>query len=37
MKISDNLLPNGMSRHHHMKNQIVINCKGQQYFQLTNK
>jgi hypothetical protein len=30
----DTLLPNGMPCHHHMEDQIVINCKGQQYFQL---
>jgi hypothetical protein len=26
-----------MSCHHHMENQVVINCNGQQYFQLVNK
>jgi hypothetical protein len=37
MKIYDTLLPNGMACHHHMENRIVINRKGQQYFQLVNK
>jgi hypothetical protein len=37
MKICDNLLPNGMTCHHHMENRVVINCKGKQYFQLANK
>jgi hypothetical protein len=37
MKICDTLLPNGMPCHHHMKDQIIINCKGQQYFQVTNR
>jgi len=37
MKIFDTLLPNGMACHHHMGDQIDINCKGQQYFQLANK
>jgi hypothetical protein len=37
MKICDTLLPNGMPCHHHMGDGVVINCKGQQYFQLTNK
>jgi len=37
MKICDNLLANNMPCHHHMENLIVINCKGQQYFQLINK
>jgi hypothetical protein len=36
-KIYDTLLPNGMPCHHHMEDQIVINCKGQQYFQSINK
>jgi hypothetical protein len=27
--ICDTLLLNGMACHHHMKDQIVINCKGQ--------
>jgi hypothetical protein len=31
------LLPNGMSCHHRMEDQVVINHKGQQYFQLINK
>jgi hypothetical protein len=35
-KIYDTLLPNGMLCHHHMKDLVVINHKGQQYFQLTN-
>ncbi len=26
-----------MACHHDMEDQIVITCKGQQYFQLTNK
>jgi len=29
MKICDTLLPNGMSCHHHMEDQVVINRKGQ--------
>jgi hypothetical protein len=37
MKICDTLLLNGMPCHHHMEDQIVINYKGQQYFQLANK
>jgi hypothetical protein len=37
MKICDTLLPNGMACHHHMENRIIINCKGQKYFQLANK
>jgi hypothetical protein len=37
MKICDTLLPNGMSCHHHMEDQVVINPKGQQYSQLTTK
>jgi hypothetical protein len=37
MEIYDTLLPNDMPCHHHMENQIVINCKEQQYFQLANK
>jgi hypothetical protein len=37
MKICDTLLPNGMPCHHHMEDQIVINCKKQQHFQLANK
>ncbi len=32
MKIYDTLLLNDMPCHHHMENQIAINCKGQQYF-----
>jgi hypothetical protein len=31
------LLPNGMPCHYHMEDQTIINCKGQQYFQLVNK
>jgi hypothetical protein len=37
MKICDNLLPNGMPRHHHIEDQVVINHKGQKYFELANK
>jgi len=37
MKIYDALLPNGMPCYHHMEDQVVINQKGQQYFQLANK
>jgi len=37
MKICDILLPNGMPCYHHMEKRIVINRKGQQYFQLANK
>jgi len=37
MKICDILLPNGMPCHHRMKDQVVINHKGQQYFKLVNK
>jgi hypothetical protein len=37
MKICDILLPNGMPCHHRMKDQVVINHKGQQYFELVNK
>jgi hypothetical protein len=37
MKIYDSLLPNNMSCHHHMENEVVINHKGQQYFQLANR
>jgi hypothetical protein len=29
MKICDTLLPNGMACHHHMEDQITINCKRQ--------
>jgi len=36
-KFINTLLPNGIPCHHHMEDQIVINCKGQQYFQLANK
>ncbi len=31
------LLPNDMPCHHHMEDQVVINHKRQQYFQLANK
>jgi hypothetical protein len=37
MKICDTLLLNGMACHHHMEDRVVINHKGQQYFQLVNK
>jgi hypothetical protein len=37
MKICDALLSNGMPHHHRMEDQVIINHKGQQYFQLTNK
>ncbi len=37
MKIYDTLLPNGMLCHYHMEDQIVINRKKPQYFQLANK
>jgi len=37
MKICDRLLPNSMSCHHHMENEVIINHKGQQYFQIANK
>jgi hypothetical protein len=37
MKICDTLLQNGVLCYHHMKYQIIINHKGQQYFQLANK
>jgi hypothetical protein len=30
-------LPNGMLCHYHMEDWVIINCKGQQYFQLANK
>ncbi len=36
-EICDVLLPNGMTCHHHMEDRVIINCKGQQYFQLANK
>ncbi len=35
--LCDTLLPNGIPCHHHMKDQIIIIRKGQQYFQLINK
>jgi hypothetical protein len=31
------LSPNGMPCYHHMEDQVVINHKWQQYFQLANK
>jgi len=37
MKLCDTLLSNDMPYYHHMEDRIVINSKGQQYFQLTNK
>jgi hypothetical protein len=37
MKFVTPCLPNGMACHHHAKDRIVINHKGQQYFQLANK
>jgi hypothetical protein len=37
MKIYNTSLPNGNACHHHMEDQVIINCKGQQYFQLANK
>jgi hypothetical protein len=37
MKICDTLLLNGMVCHHKMEDQVDINLKGQQYFQLANK
>jgi hypothetical protein len=37
MKIYNTLLPNDMPYHYHMKDQVFINCKGQQYSQLANK
>jgi hypothetical protein len=37
MKICDTLLPNGMPCHHHMEDQVIINHKGQQHFQLINR
>jgi len=36
MKFCDTLLPNGMPCHHHMEAWVIINRKGQQYFQLAN-
>jgi hypothetical protein len=36
MKISNTLLPNGMPCHH-MKDRVVINHRGQWYFQLSIK
>jgi hypothetical protein len=37
MKICDTLLPKCTLCQCHMENQVIINHKGQQYFQLTNK
>jgi hypothetical protein len=37
MKIYDTLLPNGNACCHHMEDEVVINRKRQQYFQLANK
>jgi hypothetical protein len=37
MKICDILLPNGMACYHHMEDRVIINHRGQQYFQLVNK
>jgi hypothetical protein len=37
MKPCDTLLPNNMACQHHMENQIIINRKIQQYFQLVNR
>jgi hypothetical protein len=37
MKLCDPLLSNDMPYYHHMEDQIVINSKRQQYFQLLNK
>jgi hypothetical protein len=37
MKMCDTLLPNGMPCHHHMKDIVVTNDKGQQYFHIVNK
>jgi hypothetical protein len=37
MKMCDTLLRNGMPCHHHMEDRVIINHKGQQYFQLANK
>jgi hypothetical protein len=36
-KICDTLLPNGMLCHYHMKHRVIINRKGQQYFELAKK
>jgi hypothetical protein len=33
----DTLLQHGMPCHHHMEDQVVITCKGQQYCQLAIK
>jgi hypothetical protein len=37
MKICETLLLNGVPCYHCMEDRIIINCKGQQYFQLVNK
>jgi hypothetical protein len=37
MKMCDILLRNGMPCHHHMEDRVIINHKGQRYFQLVNK
>jgi hypothetical protein len=37
MNFFDILLPNDMPCHYHMEDQVIINHKGQQYLQLTNK
>jgi hypothetical protein len=37
MKICDTLSPNGTLFHYQIEHQIVINHKGQQYFQVVNK
>ncbi len=37
MKICGTLLSNGMPCHYHMEDQFIINCKGQQYFELANE
>jgi hypothetical protein len=36
-EMCDILLPDDMPCHHHMEDQIIINHKRQQYFQLANK
>jgi hypothetical protein len=37
MKICYTFLLHGMPYHHHMEDQVIINRKRQQYFQLVNK
>jgi len=37
MKICDTLLLNNTPCYHHIDNRVIINHKGQQYFQLVNK